>query len=106
MSIQAQATRASRSTKSSLRQKSEIPWRQRPWLPLTLAADLLGVSSTSLYRLEAEGQLCFRRFVGRTVVMVASILPLIDGVEEWTPSKRGAAARQQRTERLRAEAQS
>lgn len=105
MSVQARATHASPLIKSSRNSKTEIPWRERPWLPLMLAADLLGVSSTSLYRLETEGQLVFRRFAGRTVVMVASILPLIDGVEEWTPSKRGAAARQQRTERLRAEAQ-
>lgn len=106
MSVQAQATHASPSTKAPRNSNAEIPWQERPWLPLTVAADLLGVSSTSLYRLEAEGHLVFRRFAGRTVVIVNSILPLIDGVEKWTPSKRGAAAREQRSERLRAEAQS
>lgn len=82
--------------------KTEIPWRQRPFLPLLTAAGLLGLSSASLYRLEAEGRLSFNRLGGRTLVTVPSLIKLIDAADSWSPSERGAAARAKRSERARA----
>lgn len=82
--------------------KSEIPWRQRPFLPLVTAAELLGLSPSSLYRLEAEGRVTFNRLGGRTLVAVDSLVKLIDAAEQWTPSDRGSAARAKRQERARA----
>lgn len=98
MTVQAVApTRADRKKSP----KPEIPWRQRPFLPLITAAELLGLSPSSLYRLEAEGRLSFNRLGGRTLVAVTSLVKLIDGAEEWTPSDRGSAARAKRQERAR-----
>jgi len=81
---------------------SSIPWRDRPFLPLLSAAELLGVSPASLYRLETEGKLSFTRINGRTLVVVETIVALIDNTEGWAPSTRGSAARAKRTERARA----
>ncbi|MER9166216.1 helix-turn-helix domain-containing protein [Mesorhizobium australicum] len=82
--------------------KPEIPWRQRPFLPLITAAELLGVSPSSLYRMESEGKLTFNKLGGRTLVAVSSLVKLIDTAECWTPSDRGSAARAKRQERARA----
>ena len=82
--------------------KSSIPWRDRPFVPLLLAAELLGLSPASLYRLETEGKLTFRRLGGRTLVSVETIVALIDAAEDWTPSDRGAAARAARSDRAKA----
>jgi predicted DNA-binding transcriptional regulator AlpA len=82
-------------------QKSSIPWRDRPFLPLLSAAELLGLSPSSLYRLETEGKLRFRRLGGRTLVAVDTIVALIDTADDWAPSERGAAARAKRSERAR-----
>lgn len=79
--------------------KSTIPWRERPFVPLLMAAELLGLSPASLYRLETEGKLTFRRLGGRTLVAVETIVTLIDAAEDWAPSDRGAAARAARSER-------
>jgi len=97
MTIQAVAPmRADRKT------KSEIPWRQRPFLPLETAAELLGLSRSSLYRLESEGKVIFNRLGGRTLVAVASVVKLVDAAEQWAPSNRGSAARAKRRDRARA----
>ncbi|WP_156752770.1 hypothetical protein [Mesorhizobium sp. WSM3873] len=82
--------------------KAEIPWRQRPFLPLITAAELLGLSPSSLYRLESERRLTFNRLGGRTLVTVGSLITLIDSADDWTPSDRGSAARAKRQERARA----
>ncbi|MEO5760344.1 MAG: helix-turn-helix domain-containing protein, partial [Mesorhizobium sp.] len=58
--------------------KAEIHWRQRPFLPLITAAELLGLSPSSLYRMESEGKLTFNKLGGRTLVAVASVIKLID----------------------------
>lgn len=82
----------------------DIPWRERPFLPLKTAALLLGVSSASVYRLEAEGQLKFRRIAGRTLVDGPSLSQYVDAAatDDWAPSEQGAAAREKRRERAKA----
>lgn len=100
MAVQAAAA-PSRADRTKTR-KPEIPWRQRPFLPLVAAAELLGLSPSSLYRLEAEGKLSFNRLGGRTLVAVGSIVKLVDTADSWTPSDRGSAARAKRQERARA----
>lgn len=82
--------------------KPEIPWRQRPFLPLLAAAELLGLSPSSLYRMESEGKLTFNKLGGRTLVTVGSLMKLIETADTWTPSDRGSAARAKRQERARA----
>ncbi|OWK18886.1 hypothetical protein AJ88_03145 [Mesorhizobium amorphae CCBAU 01583] len=79
--------------------KPEIPWRQRPFLPLETAAELLGLSRSSLYRLESEGKVIFNRLGGRTLVAVPSVVKLIDAAEQWTPP----TAAQQRAQNGRSE---
>lgn len=80
----------------------EVPWQQRPVLPLAVAAEISGVSPASLYRFASEGRLKFRRLAGRTLVETPSLMALVDAAESWTPSNRGSAARAQRQERARA----
>jgi len=77
-------------------------WRAAAFLPLKRAATILGVSPASIYKLEAEKQLKFRRIAGRTLVAVAGIAAIVDRDEPWTPSKAGEAARARRAELARA----
>ncbi|WP_315918639.1 helix-turn-helix domain-containing protein [Mesorhizobium sp. SP-1A] len=79
------------------------PWRDRPFLSIAFAADLLGVSRAFLYRMEKEGRLRFGRLAGKTLVKTDSLLHLIDNVEDWRPSERGAAGRAARTALVRPE---
>ncbi|EKX59531.1 hypothetical protein D516_2686 [Rhodobacter sp. AKP1] len=70
-----------------------LPWRERAFLPLTAAAEILGVSAASVYGLEAKGRLSFSRLAGRTLVSVDSLKALIDNADPWTASDRGKEAR-------------
>ncbi len=74
----------------------EVPWRDTAFLPLQRAAHVLGVSVASLYRLEQEGTLIFRRLRGRTLVRTGGVIALADADEPWTASAAGAAARVKR----------
>ncbi|THF59855.1 helix-turn-helix domain-containing protein [Ollibium composti] len=62
---------------------SQIPWPQKPVLPLRVAADLLGISRSSLYRLQAGGKLTFARVGGKSVVRTPSLLAYLETIEEW-----------------------
>lgn len=74
--------------------KADIPWRERAFLPLPEAAQLLGVSAASLYRFASSGELTFTSLAGRTLVTVESVVKMIDDAPRvWKPSKRGAGAR-------------
>jgi hypothetical protein len=77
-------------------------WRSTAFLPLNKAAVVLGISVASLYRLEREGTLTFRRIAGRTVVKTAGVVALADADEPWTASKAGEAARARRAELAKA----
>lgn len=76
-----------------------IPWRERAYLPLETAAEILGVSRAALYPMESRGDLTFRRIAGRTQVSVPSLVELIERPDAWTASDRGAAARAARARR-------
>jgi len=87
-------------------QSGEIHWSQRPLLHIRVAAELLGVSRSSIYRLEAAGHLAFGRIGGRTVVRTDSLLRYLESVEAWTASEAGSAGRRVQIERAAAEWQS
>lgn len=74
-------------------ENSRLPWRDRAFVPLGLAAEIIGVSPASVYALEARGDLSFSRIAGRTLVSVASLKAAIDNAEPWTASDRGKEAR-------------
>lgn len=59
------------------------PWAQRPLLPLRVAADLLGISRSGLYRLQASGKLTFGKVGGKTVVKTSSLISYLETIEEW-----------------------
>lgn len=76
---------------------TSTPWRQRPRLRMTEAAEIACLSPASLYSLARDGRLELRKIAGRTVVDTQSLIKLIENDEPWTPSKRGAAARLKRS---------
>lgn len=79
----------------------QIPWRDRPLLPLQTAAAIAGISVASLYRFESEGKLAFKRFAGRTLVESGRLAALLDAAEPWTASQRGGEGRKARVARSR-----
>lgn len=82
--------------------KPETPWRDTALLSLKRAAHVLGISVASLYRLESEGRLKFRRLAGRTLVATSGIAALADADEAWSPSTKGFEARARRAELVKA----
>lgn len=66
--------------------EKSVPWRERPLLPLQVAAEITGVSIASLYRFESEERLIFRRLGGRTLVETPSLVALVDAAEPWAAS--------------------
>lgn len=79
--------------------RDSLPWRETAYLTLPRASEIAGVSTASLYALESQGRLSFRRLVGRTLVTTESLVRFIDSAEPWTPSDRGKEARAKRRER-------
>jgi hypothetical protein len=77
---------------------TDISWRECPLLPLSTASVVAGPSITSLYRLEAEGKLQFKRLAGRTFVVTRSLIALVNNAEDWTPSDRPKVAHAKRAE--------
>ena len=76
-----------------LSDSARLPWRDRAFVPLSMASDILGVSPASVYALETKGELSFSRLAGRTLVSVASLKVVIDNAEPWSASTRGKEAR-------------
>jgi hypothetical protein len=68
-------------------------WRDTENLPLPEASRISGVSTASLYRARAEGQLRFKRLCGRVVITTESFAAFVDKADDWSPSTKGAAAR-------------
>lgn len=62
---------------------STVPWFQKPVLPLRVASEVLGVSRSSLYRLQASGKLTFSRIGGKTVIKTASVIAYLETIEDW-----------------------
>ena len=78
------------------------PWRDRPFLQLKTASEIVGVSIASLYNFSDAGRLKLRNFGGRTLVDTKSLIALIETAEDWAPKKRGEEARAKRKEIARA----
>lgn len=65
----------------------QIPWAQKPVLPLRVASEVLGVSRSTLYRLQAGGKLTFSRVGGKTVIRTASVIAYLEAIEDWPSPK-------------------
>lgn len=79
----------------------QTPWRDRPFLQLKVASEIVGLSIASLYRFSDQGRLRFRVFGGRTLVDTKSLIALVDTAQEWVPRDRGKEARAQRRKSAR-----
>ena len=64
-----------------------MPWRERALITLGLASQIVGLSTASLYNLEAAGRLEFRRLAGRTLVTSESLSRLIDSSQVQAPAR-------------------
>ena len=73
-----------------------VPWRQRAFLPLGAASEIVGLSEGTLYKYERSGILIFQRLANRTLVTTASLAKFIKSAEPWSPSDRGKAGRAKR----------
>lgn len=82
------------------------PWRDRPFLQMKAASEIVGVSVASLYKFSDAGRLKLREFGGRTLVDTKSLVELVETAADWTPKNRGAEARAKRQEVARAAFQS
>ena len=82
------------------------PWRERAFLSMKIAAEVAGVSITTLYRFSDAGQLKLRDFGGRTLVDTQSLIALINSAKAWTPRDRGSEARAKRKQIARTALQS
>ncbi|SFK79558.1 hypothetical protein SAMN05444581_12145 [Methylocapsa palsarum] len=96
------STAVPRTRKTSPSKKDELPWSERPLVPLQLASQVSGISSTSIYRMASQGRLVLRRVAGRVLVETPGLVKLIGSAEPWAPSDRGKAARAKRSELARA----
>lgn len=67
---------------------SSIPWRERVLVPINFASEIIGVSRSTIYRLQADGKLVFKRIGGKTLVTVASLTHLLDNPDDWTPKSK------------------
>lgn len=72
------------------------PWRDRPFLQMKAASEIVGVSVASLYKFSDTGRLKLREFGGRTLVDTKSLIELIESAADWTPKNRGMEARAKR----------
>jgi hypothetical protein len=81
---------------------SNIPWHQRRYVIMDVGPQTNGLSRASHYRAAAEGKLKLVRLGGRTLIDVPSLIAFNNSAEQWTPSKRGAAARAARSDRAKA----
>jgi hypothetical protein len=82
------------------------PWRDRPFLQMKAASEIVGVSVASLYNFSDSGKLKLREFGGRTLVDTKSLIALIETAKDWTPKNRGQEARAKRKVIARAAFQS
>lgn len=80
---------------------NEVPWRERLFLTTQATAVILGVSVGTVYRLEKQGKLIFKRFAGKTLIETATVIALAGSAEEYVPLDRADAARARRSELAR-----
>jgi predicted DNA-binding transcriptional regulator AlpA len=65
---------------------STITWTDKPLLSLRAASDLLSVSRSGLYRLQASGKLTFGKVGGRTVIRTRSLIEFVETIEDLPPA--------------------
>lgn len=85
---------------------SATPWRDRPFLKIKDAAEIVGCSPATLYGAAHDGKLTLSRLGGRTLVETPSLIAYIATAEKWTPSGRSKKATEARSEAARASWQS
>lgn len=74
------------------------PWRERPFLTLQDAAEIVGCSTATLYGAAAAERLELCRLGGRTLVKTPSLIAYIGTAKPWTPcarTKKATEARKQ-----------
>ena len=70
-----------------------IPWRERPFLPVTRIAELFGCSTSQVYAMHRQGRLELFKFAGKTVAKTPEVIKLLDtGIGPWKPDGRTAKA--------------
>jgi hypothetical protein len=63
-------------------------WRDHAFVTLHQAADVLGLSRASIYRMAQTGCLTLKTLNGRTLVPVADLLRIERDASSWTGSER------------------
>lgn len=82
---------------------ASLPWRERAFLPLPIASQVIGLSTATLYNMESAGKIEFRRVGGRTLVTTESLIRLVENAERQAPRvERTAKARAARSSCARA----
>src|SRR4051812_3064440 len=92
------STAAPSAPKSQPERPALTDWRERAHVTVQLGSEVSGLSPTSLYRARDDGLLTFLRLRGRVLIETKGLIALIGSAEPWTPSDRGKAARQRRSE--------
>ena len=77
----------------SVDRQAPVSWRLSEFHSVKRTAEILGLSTASVYALETGGKLEFRRVAGRVLVTTASLAAVVDGAEPWAASTRGRAGR-------------
>lgn len=72
------------------------PWRERPFLTLQDAAEIVGCSPATLYGAAAAERLEFCRLGGRTLVKTPSLIAYIGTAKPWVPCPRTRKATEAR----------
>jgi hypothetical protein len=83
---------------SSMGSERQVTWRDRPFLTVSTASELLGGSPAQLYALARQSRLTLKRLAGRTLVPTSDVIALLDTATPWAPDPRAAAARSARKE--------
>lgn len=63
-----------------------LSWRDRPLLPVALAATLLGRSRAGVYQMAAEGQVRLVKLGGRTLAKTEDVAALIEAAQPFVPN--------------------
>jgi excisionase family DNA binding protein len=61
----------------------KLQWHEKPVLPLREAAEVLGISRSGIYRLQAAGKITFAHIGSKVVVKVPSIIAYLKSVDAW-----------------------
>jgi excisionase family DNA binding protein len=62
-------------------------WRDKPAVPVTEAAELLGCSTSKVYAEVNRKTLQAVRVAGKVMILTTHIAELLDKAEPWTPHK-------------------